>query len=52
MTLGVPKVKPVMLFCESRDTVTGISVTTPAAEPPLAIIRREVNDTRTAAGQT
>ncbi len=50
MMVAVPKVNPVILFCESRDTVTGISLITPGAEPPTAIIRSEVNDTNTAAG--
>ncbi len=50
-TVAVPKAKPVMLFWASRCTVTGIAAIWPAAAPPSVIIRREVNDSNTAAGR-
>ena len=49
-TEAVPKVKPVMLFWESRRTVTGMLAICPAAAPPSAMILKEVNDSKTAAG--
>ncbi len=49
-TEAVPKVKPVMLFWESRRTVTGMLAICPAAAPPSTMILKEVNDSKTAAG--
>ncbi len=48
--MGAPKVKPVMLFWESRWIVIGMSVICPAAPPPSAMILKAVSESRTAAG--
>lgn len=48
-TVGVPNVKPVILFWASLCTVTMTSVIRPPADPPSANTCREVSDTSAAA---
>jgi hypothetical protein len=48
--MDAPKMNPVILFDESRCTVTEMSVIAPEMEPPPTMIRREVRVTSTAAG--
>ncbi len=49
-TVGDPNWRLMMFEDESREMVTGTSLMFPAPAPPSTMIRREVRDTRTAAG--